>query len=72
MSQEFNNNLLDLVKQKGLYPYEYMTDSKKFKEQLPSREKFYSFLTGKKISNKEYDYALKVWKKFETKTMNLS
>ena len=49
-----------------------MTDSKKFKEQLPSREKFYSFLTGKKISSKEYDYALKVWKKFETKAMNLS
>ena len=63
-SQEFDNNVLDLVKQKGLYPNEYMTDFKKFKEQLPSKEKFYSSLTGKKISNKEYNHALKVWNKF--------
>ena len=28
-SQEFNNNVLDLVKQKGFYPYEHMTDSEK-------------------------------------------
>ena len=27
----------------------------KFKEQLPSKKKFYSFLTGKKISGKEYE-----------------
>ena len=24
LSQEFDNNILDLVKQKGLYPYDYM------------------------------------------------
>ena len=28
--QECNNNLLDLVKQKGFYPYEYMSDFEKF------------------------------------------
>ena len=33
LSQEFENNVLDIVKQKGFYPYEYMTDFKKFKEQ---------------------------------------
>ena len=54
------NNVLDLVKRKGFYPYEYMTDFKKFKEQLPSKEKFYISLTGKIISNKEYDHALKI------------
>ena len=26
LSQEFGNNVLDLVKQKGLYPNEYMSD----------------------------------------------
>ena len=38
MSQEFddNNNVLDLVKQKEFYPYEYMRDFEKFKEELPS------------------------------------
>ena len=46
-----------------------MTDFKKFKEQLPRQEKFYSSLTGKKISDKEYDHVLKVWNKFEMKTM---
>ena len=56
LSQEFDNNVLDLAKQKGFCPYEYMTDFKKFEEQLPSKEKFYSSLTGKKISNKEYDH----------------
>ena len=25
-SQEFENNVLDLVKQKGFYPYEYMSN----------------------------------------------
>ena len=45
LSQEFNNNILDLVKQKGFYPFEYMSD---FKEELLSKEKFYSSLTIKK------------------------
>ena len=26
LSQEFDNNVVDLVKQKGFYPYEYLTD----------------------------------------------
>ena len=31
--QEFVNNVLDLLKQKGFYPYEYMSDFKNFEEQ---------------------------------------
>ena len=39
LSSEFNNNVLDLVKQKRFYPYEYMSDFKKVtqQEQLPSK-----------------------------------
>ena len=48
MSEEFDNKVLDLAKQKGFYPYEYMSDFEKFKEELSSKEKFYSSLTGKK------------------------
>ena len=48
MSQEFGSNILNLVKQKLFYPYESMSDFEKFKEELPSKEKFYSSLTGKK------------------------
>ena len=69
MSQEFDSNVLDLAKQKGFFPYEYMIDFKKFKEELPSKETFYSLLTSKTVSDKEYDHALKVWNKSEMKTM---
>ena len=46
-----------------------MSDFEKFKKELPSKKRFYSSLTGKNISNKEYDHVLKVWNKFEIKTM---
>ena len=37
LAQKFDNNVLCLVKQNGLYLYEYMSDSEKFKEELPSK-----------------------------------
>ena len=58
MSLEFDNNVLDLVKQKVFYPYEYINGFQK-----PSKEKFYSSLTDRKISDKEHEYVLNVWKK---------
>ena len=60
LSQEFDNNVLDLVKQKGCYPYQYISGFEKFKEELPSKEKFYSLLTDRKISGKEYEHVLNV------------
>ena len=60
MNQEFDNNVLDLVKQKGFHPYEYMTDFEKFKEELPNKEKCYSSLTDRKVSGKEYEHVIKV------------
>ena len=39
---EFYDKLVDLVKQKRFYPYEYMSDFQKFKEKLPSKENFSS------------------------------
>ena len=41
-----------------------MSDFEKFKEELPSKEKFYSSLTDRKISDKEYEHVLNVWTKF--------
>ena len=52
LSQEFDNNVLDLVKQKRFYSYECMTYFKNFKEQLISKKRFYSSLTAKKIVTK--------------------
>ena len=39
LSQEFDNNVLYLVKKRRFYPYEYMSNFEKFKEQLSSKEK---------------------------------
>ena len=36
LSPEFDNNVLDLIKQKGFYSYKYMSDFETFKEELPS------------------------------------
>ena len=69
LSQEFDNNVLDVIKQEGFYPYEYMSDFEKFKEKLPSKEKLYIYLTGRRINDKKYKYALNVWNKYEMKTM---
>ena len=70
LSQEFGNNALDLIKQKGFYTYEFMSDFEKFKEELRSKENLYSSSTSKKISEKEYEHVLKVWNKFEMKAMS--
>ena len=37
-----------------------MSNFEKVKEQLPSKEKFYSWLTGKKLSNEEYEHVFNV------------
>ena len=37
LSQEYDNNVLDLVKQNGFYRYEYMSNFEKFKEELSSK-----------------------------------
>ena len=69
LSQEFDSNILNLVKQKGFYPYAYLSGFEKFEEKLPSKEKFYKSLTGKEISDKDSEHVLKVWNAFEIKTM---
>ena len=69
MSQQFDNSVLHLVKRKGFYPYKYVGDFEKFKEELPNKEKFCSLLTDRKISDKEYEHVLNVWKKSKLKVM---
>ena len=46
-----------------------MSDKEKFKEELPNKEKFYNSLTGRKISDKDYEHVLNVCNKFETKRL---
>ncbi len=61
---------LDLLKRKGVFPYEYMTDfSKLGVKSLPPKEAFYSQLNNKHISDEDYDHAKNVWEAFGCKTM---
>ena len=61
--------LLGIVKQKAFNPYEHMGNSEKLNKTLSSKQKFYSSLSGKGISDKEYQHFFKVSNKFEMKTM---
>ena len=58
MSQEFDNNVLDLVKEKGFYNYEYISDFEKFKEELPGKEIISSSLTDKNLVTKNINMFL--------------
>ena len=61
---------LDLLTEKGVYPYDYMNAFEKFNdEQLPSKEQFYSRLTEEDITNDDYNKAKQVWKHFDIKNM---
>ena len=56
----------NLLRKKGIYPYEYIDDYSKFNEiQLPSKESFYSKLRQEGISDKDYSHAQKVWETFK-------
>ena len=65
LSRDFNGDLVKLVKQKGVYPYEYM-DS--FGNQLPDRSKLYSSLKNECISKKDH-LQVNVWNMFKMNTM---
>ena len=57
---------LELMLQKGVYPYEYMDDPARFEETaLPPQEAFYSLLNGEGISDQDYEHGLAVWAAFE-------
>ena len=62
---------LDLLKCKGVFPYDYMSNLKRLCEtQLPSKEVFYSRLNKSHISDEDYTHAQKVWKAFNCKTLS--
>ena len=68
-SKHFKGLKLDLMAKKGVYPYDYMDSFKKFKEQLPTKEEFYSILNDEHISDEDYQHAQNVWNKFNLKNM---
>ena len=79
--KEFCSKYLELLKQKGAYPYEYMNSFEKFNEEkLPAIKYFYSSTKDGKIGHdgkisdvhisvKDYVTCEKTWDKFEMKNM---
>ena len=70
LKSKYEGEQLCLLTRKGVYPYDYVDGLEKLTEtQLPSKEEFYSKLSGDGISNEDYVHAQKVWKEFKCKTM---
>lgn len=63
LSKKFCGKKLELVKQKGIYPYEHMNGFEKFVE----TKLLYSSWRDERVSNKDYEHAEKVWSWFEMK-----
>ena len=70
LSEEFSGKFLKLVKQKGVYAYEYMDSFEKFfEDKLPAKCEFFSSLKDRCISEKDYFKAINVWNVFKMNTM---
>ena len=68
--KQYTDEQLYILVRKGLYPYDYMDSFEKFNEtSLPPKEKFYSKLNKRHITDEEYELACQVWKTFKCKTM---
>ena len=66
LSEEFNPEQLNLVKQKRVYPYEYTDSFERFSEdKLPEKKHFYKSLKNKHITEKDYLHAVKIWNNFK-------
>ena len=60
----------DLIRRKGVYPYDYMDSFKGFDEtDLPSQEEFFNKLSGGSCSDADYEHATCVWEAFNCETM---
>ena len=69
-SEVFKGKRLNLMSQKGVYPYDFMDSFEKFNQtELPTKDQFYSVLNDQHITDDEYDHANKVWNTFMIKTM---
>ena len=69
-SKVFKGKRLNLMSEKGVYPYDFMDSFEQFNQtELPNKDQFYSILNDQHITDDEYDHANKVWNTFMIKTM---
>ncbi|XP_072023059.1 uncharacterized protein [Amphiura filiformis] len=65
-----DNEKLQLLLRKGVYPYDYVNSLEKLREtRLPPKEAFYSKLNDVELSDEDYQHARNVWDTFGMKSM---
>ena len=70
LEKYFSPEQVELLKQKGFFPYDYMDDIEKLKDKKPPPQKaFYSKLKGNGLSKDNYNHVLKVWETSNMKTL---
>ena len=65
-----NEDTVELLLRKGIFPYRFLDSSEKFQAPLPSRDSFYNTLTKETCSEKDYEHVVKVWNHFGMKTFS--
>ena len=69
ISKYYTPEEVELIKQKGFYPYEYMDVIEKFNDPTPPPQNaFFSKLSGRGITEKNYKHVWNVWNSFKMKT----
>ena len=69
ISKYYTPEEVELIKQKGFYPYEYMDVIEKFNDlKPPPQNAFFSKLSGRGITEKNYKHVWNVWNTFRMKT----
>ena len=70
LKQEFGEENYQLLTKKGIYPYDYFDNTKKYNEQkLPNKKEFFNKINNKDISDKDYNHAQAVFEKFNCKNL---
>ena len=65
-----DDDQFQLLKRKGVYPYEYIDSFDRFNEgALPSKDNFYSKLNLSGVSDLDYAHAQNVWKAFDIQNL---
>ncbi len=70
--EEFQDQPVDLVLRKGVYPYDYMDSMDRFKEnQLPPQKAFDSKLKETQCKDEDYQHAKNEWNSVHSQTFKI-
>ena len=70
LSESCIGDSFELVRRKGVYPYDYMDSFDRFEEtELPPQEKFVNKLSGDSYPDVDNEHAVPVWDAFGSETM---